>query len=174
MIRIVPYDCDWPPRFEDEAARIRDALAGLAVRIEHVGSTAVPRLAAKPVIDIQVSVAKLEGPGVYVAPLARIGYSHIALGPSDLVYPYFQKPAEWPSTHHVHLCAAGSELERRHLAFRDYLRGHPETAARYVDLKRALAAQHDGATLESRERYSLAKSQFVDSVLKQAFSRNYD
>ncbi len=173
MINIVPYDCAWPSLFEGEAASIREAMGSLALRIEHVGSTAVPGLSAKPVIDIQVSVATLEALGIYSEPLARLGYSRISLGPFDLVYPFFQKPAERPSTHHIHLCVLGAEQERRHLAFRDYLRSHPAVAAEYVELKRSLAAAHDGASLESRERYSLSKTQFVTSVLERALSAAY-
>ena len=167
MIRIVPYDVRWPDQFESEANQLRAAMGSLSLRIEHVGSTSVPGLAAKPVIDIQISVATLDGLGVYAAPLASLGYSHVPFGGVDLVYPFFQKPAEWPSTHHVHLCVIGSEYERRHLAFRDYLRNHPQTANEYVALKRSLAAAHVGATAESRERYSLAKTAFVTSVLQQ-------
>jgi GrpB-like predicted nucleotidyltransferase (UPF0157 family) len=103
---------------------------------------------------------------MYAEPLAKVGYRHISLGPVDSVYPFFQKPAAWPSTHHIHLCVIGSEQERRHLAFRDYLRTHPAVAAKYVEVKRGLAAAHDGATLESRERYSLSKTQFIGAVLK--------
>jgi len=159
MIKIVPYDCNWPTRFEAEAAHIHEAMSSLALRIEHVGSTSVPGLSAKPVIDIQVSVASLASQGMYATPLAQLGYSHIPFGPPvDLVYPFFQKPAAWPSTHHIHLCVLGSEHERRHLAFRDYLRSHPAVAAEYVEIKQSLAAAHNGATFESRERYSLSKT----------------
>jgi GrpB-like predicted nucleotidyltransferase (UPF0157 family) len=168
MMTIAPYDCTWPAQFDVEAASIREALGSGALRIEHVGSTSVPGLAAKPIIDIQVSVATLETLGMFSAALARLGYSHIPLGPFDLVYPFFQKPAEWPSTHHVHLCVHGGEQERRHLAFRDYLRSHPAVASEYAELKRRLIAEHDGATLASRERYSLSKTQFVTSVLERA------
>jgi GrpB-like predicted nucleotidyltransferase (UPF0157 family) len=168
MIEIVPYDCRWPARFDAEAARIREALGSLALRVEHVGSTSVPCLAAKPVIDIQVSVASLATLDLYETPLAQLGYGHVAVGAFDLVYPYFRKPAAWPSTHHLHLCVVGSGQELRHLAFRDHLRAHPAVAAEYVALKRSLAAIHDGATFESRERYSLAKTPFVNAVLEQA------
>jgi GrpB-like predicted nucleotidyltransferase (UPF0157 family) len=173
MIKIVPYDDSWPALFEVEAACIREAMGSRAPRIEHVGSTAVPGLAAKPIIDIQVSVVSLDKLHTYAEPLADLGYIHIPLGPFDFVYPLFQRPAAWPSTHHIHLCVLGSEQERRHLAFRDYLRSHPSVAAEYVELKRSLAAAHDGATLESRERYSLSKTQFVSSVLERALSAGY-
>ena len=168
MIKIVPYDPAWPSLFEAEATCIREAMKGLALRIEHVGSTAVPGLAAKPVIDIQVSVAMLAPLGTHADALAQLGYSHIPLGPFDSVYPFFQKPIEWPSTHHIHLCVLGEEQERRHLAFRDYLRSHPTVAAEYAELKRGLAAANDGATHESRENYSLSKTPFVTSVLERA------
>lgn len=171
MIKIVPYDCAWPSLFQAEASRIGEAMGDLVLRIEHVGSTAIPGLAAKPVIDIQVSVASLRPLHLYFEPLAGIGYCHIPLGSFDSVYPFFQKPAEWPSTHHLHLCVSGSAQERQHLAFRDYLRAHPKIAAEHVELKRRLAAAHDGLTLESRERYSLSKTEFVDAVLERAEGR---
>jgi len=170
MIKIVPYDHAWPSLFETEATCVREAMRGLALRIEHVGSTAVPGLAAKPVIDIQVSVATLEPLSKHAESLSQLGYTHVPLGPFDFVYPFFQKPIEWPSTHHIHLCVLGEEQERRHLAFRDYLRIHPGVAAEYVELKRGLAAANDGTTLESRENYSLSKSPFVASVLERALS----
>jgi GrpB-like predicted nucleotidyltransferase (UPF0157 family) len=168
VIEIVQYDPTWPARFDAEAEKIRAALGSHAVRVDHVGSTSVPGLAAKPVIDIQIAVVTLARLDRYARPLAELGYHHVPVGDFDLVYPFFQKPADWPSTHHIHLCVSGGEQERRHLAFRDYLRLHPAVAAKYADLKRGLAAIHDGSTLESRERYSLAKTGFVDSVLQHA------
>lgn len=102
--------------------------------------------------------------------LADLGYTHFPLGAFDLVYPFFKKPAGWPSTHHVHLCVVGSEEERNHLVFRDFLRRHSTVAAEYATLKRELAAAHDGRTLESQERYSLAKTEFVRAVLARAFA----
>jgi GrpB-like predicted nucleotidyltransferase (UPF0157 family) len=168
MITVVPYDPAWPVLFTEEAALIRQTLGESALRIEHVGSTSVPGLAAKPVIDIQVSVPSLDPLSQYLAPLGRVGCTHVPLGSFDLVYPFFQKPNQWPSTHHIHLCVSGSEQERTHLAFRDYLRTHPLVAAEYVELKLALAAANHGTTLESRERYSLSKTEFVTSVLERA------
>ena len=168
MIIIAPYDPAWPGRFASEAERIHQALGEFALRIEHVGSTSVPGLAAKPVVDIQVSVASLEPRDLYRTRLAELGYTHFPLGTFDLVYPFFKRPAGWPSTHHVHLCIAGSEQERDHLAFRDYLRRNPAVAEEYVSFKRKLASAHDGLTMESQERYSLAKTEFVRLVLDRA------
>jgi GrpB-like predicted nucleotidyltransferase (UPF0157 family) len=168
MLRIEPYDEAWPEMFSAEARVLRLALGGLALRVEHVGSTSVPGLSAKPVIDIQVSVPSLEPLIKYIEMLERSGYGHVSLGDFDRVYPFFTKPVEWPSTHHVHLCVAGGEQERKHLAFRNFLRAHPDTASSYVSLKKRLAAENDGATLESRERYSLAKTEFVNRALRLA------
>ena len=95
------------------------------------------------------------------------------MGDFDLVYPFFQKPPTWPSTHHVHLCEVGGEQERRHLAFRDYLRDHADVAGDYVRLKHRLAAESEDTTLEARERYSLAKSDFVEAVLLKAYREGY-
>jgi len=175
MIVIVPYDPDWPKRYTDEARKVREALGALVVRIDHVGSTSVPGLAAKPVIDIQVSVPSLHPLSIIAVPLFQVGYTHVPDPDEEFerVYPFFRKPAQWPSSCHIHVCAAGSEQERRHIAFRDYLRDHPETSTDYVDLKLRLAASHDGATAESRERYAMAKTEFVEGVLQRAFEQGY-
>jgi GrpB-like predicted nucleotidyltransferase (UPF0157 family) len=168
MVSIVKHDPVWRQAFAAEAAHIRSRLGDRALRIDHVGSTSVPGLAAKPVIDIQVSLPSLEPRGTLVAEMAELGYLHLNLGAFDGVYPFFTKPSIWPCTHHVHLCVAGSQEERNHLAFRDYLRLNPFTAAEYERLKTNLAALHEGTTLESQEEYSLSKSQFVSSVLARA------
>lgn len=171
MVTIVKYEPGWRQAFAVEAARIRSRLGDRALRIDHVGSTSVPGLAAKPVIDIQVSVRSLEPRGAWIDEMAELGYVHVDLGAFDLVYPFFSKPSVWPCTHHVHLCIAGSEEERKHLAFRDYLRLHPSAAAEYEQLKVDLAASHEGTTLESQENYSLSKSPFVSSVLVAALQQ---
>jgi len=134
-------------------------------------SAAVPGLDAKPVIDIQVSVPSLQARERFIEPLVRLGYMHVPLGGFDRVYPFFCKPSAWPSTHHVHVCEVGSAQEASHLAFRNYLREDSQVAAEYVALKRRLADLHHGTTLESRERYSLAKSEFVASVLARGSGR---
>lgn len=173
VITIAPYDTRWPLAFAAEAANIGRALGESALRIEHVGSTSVPGLAAKPVIDIQISVRDLRQVASLSEGLAKIGYTHVYLGEFDLVYPFFQKPVEWPASHHAHLCEAGGEQERKHLAFRDFLRSNPQVASQYLALKRRLATTHHGDTMQSREQYSLAKSSFVASVLKQALREGY-
>lgn len=168
MVTLVAHDPSWQSAFRVEAARIRSLFGASAVRIDHVGSTSVPGLLAKPVIDIQVSLQSPDPRPQWANFLAELGYRHVDLGPFDMVYPFFTKPDIWPCTHHVHLCAVGSLEERNHLAFRDYLRLNPTAATEYERLKRALAADNAGETLDSQERYSLAKTSFVDAVLERA------
>ena len=154
-IRIAPHDPAWAEMAAAESRQIEAALGDVAVRVEHVGSTAVPGLAAKPIVDLQVAVAALEPRPAYVEPLEGIGYLFAPdRGSPD--YHFFGKPPGRPRTYHVHVCAAGSDHERRHLAVRDYLRAEPEEAARYEALKRGLATRVPGdrlAYIEGKDSY---------------------
>src|SRR5215471_12195707 len=139
-LEIAPYDPAWPAAFAAERDRLAAVLGDLAIRIDHHGSTAVPGLAAKPVIDIQISVADLGPLAEYAARLARLGYVHVP-HPDDAFCPFFHRPAAWPHTHHVHLVESGGIEERRTLAFRDYLREHSDAAREYEALKKRLLSQ---------------------------------
>lgn len=155
-IRIVEYDFTWPDQFAREAEVLRAALGQVAVRIEHVGSTSVPGLAAKPVIDINVSVASLEPLDSYRKPLEALGYLFVF----DDEMPdkhFFGKPKERPRTYHVHVCAVGSVHERSDVAFREYLRAHPAEANQYAALKRDLVARTDG----ERAAYMAGKDAYI-------------
>ncbi|HUI27881.1 MAG TPA: GrpB family protein [Candidatus Kryptonia bacterium] len=163
-LTIVPYDPRWPAGFTAEAERIRAALGALALRVDHNGSTAVPGLAAKPVIDIQISVADLAPIDRYRVPLESIGYVHVPHA-DDAFCPYFHKPREWPHSHHVHVVRAGDAEERRTLAFRDYLRAHPDAAGAYAELKKELATQFSAADSKSREAYANAKTAFIERII---------
>jgi GrpB-like predicted nucleotidyltransferase (UPF0157 family) len=154
-IRIVEPDPAWPAAARAELDRLAAALGPIAVRLEHVGSTAVPGLAAKPIVDLQLSVASLSPQAAYGDPLARLGYRFVP-DPEMPDYHFFGKPAERPRTHHLHVCEAGSEHERRHLAVRDFLRAHPGEAASYAAFKRALAERHTQdrlAYIEGKDPY---------------------
>lgn len=153
--------------FTAERLRLEQAFGSAALRVEHHGSTSVPGLAAKPVIDIQVSVAALQPLAPYVQVMASLGYVHEPHA-DDERCPFFHRPAEWPHTHHVHLVEAGGDEELRTLAFRDYLRASPATAAEYERLKRSLAAEADASTPEGREAYAAAKSEFVERIARAA------
>jgi len=168
-LHIVDYDPAWPAAFAAERRRIATALGNVAVRIDHHGSTSVPGLAAKPIIDVQVSVERLEPLATYAEPLATIGYVHVPHA-DDAFCPFFHRPATWPHTHHVHVVESGGAEERRTLAFRDYLRAHPDVARDYAVLKRGLAAHHAASTFASRQAYADAKTEFVTRATARALA----
>lgn len=115
VLEVAEYNPEWPQAFEQEARQLQWLLGQLAVRVDHVGSTAVAGLAAQPVIDIQVSVASLQ-PHERFDALAVRGYVRVPLGGDDVYQPFFQRPARWPSEYHVHLCLVGSVEERARYA----------------------------------------------------------
>jgi len=158
-IRIVDYDSGWPSAASRELARIRKAVGPAAVRLEHVGSTSVPGLAAKPILDLQLSVASIAPTAAYADPLEDLGYL-FAPDPGSPDLHFFGKPAERPRSHHVHVCEAGSEHEFRHLAVRDFLRTHSAEVASYAALKRAIAARHP----QDRLAYIDAKEEYLTSL----------
>jgi GrpB-like predicted nucleotidyltransferase (UPF0157 family) len=167
-IEIVRYDPGWPEEFARERARIAHALGALAIRIDHHGSTAVPGLAAKPIVDIQIAVERLQPMTPYAAPLAALGYLHVPHSDDERCL-FLHRPANWPHTHHVHVVVAGGEEERRTLAFRDALRADAGLRRDYEVLKRDLA-RFGGDSDASREAYAVAKTEFVERVLRSAAS----
>ena len=149
-----PWGRNWPRKLR----RVKHALGEVAVRLEHVGSTAVPALAAKPVLDLQLSVVAIEPRQRYVEPLERLGYLFVP-APESPDYHFFAKPPERPRTYHLHVCAAGSDHEFRHVAVRDFLRRHDDEAARYAALKGQVAARHPQDppfVIEGKEQYVAA------------------
>lgn len=162
-IYIVDYDSNWPILFEQEATRIKRSLSkDLVTRIEHFGSTAVPGLAAKPIIDVLVEVSSLEtAKRIAIEPLEALGYAYWADNPDpDRMFFVKGLPPNGPRTHHVHLVELDSILWER-LKFRDYLRSHGAEAARYANLKRDLAQRF--AT--DREAYTQGKTAFIQSTM---------
>lgn len=160
-VEIVDYDPAWPALFEEIRARLAEALGDVALRIDHVGSTAVPGLSAKPVIDIQVSVPDVEAEDAYCEAIEELGFE---LRWTEPGHRYFRPPPGLPRLHQIHVCSYGSPWERVHVLFRDYLRAHPDVAARYVAMKRDVAAQHPG----DRVAYNDAKAPFIDATIRDA------
>ncbi len=171
-LEIVRYNPQGPSMFSAERDRLAAALSTLAIRIDHHGSTSVPGLFAKPIIDIQISVLRLQPIETYAVGLTLLGYVHVP-HPDDSFCPFFHRPAAWPHTHHVHVVESGGAEERRTLAFRDYLREHPEASQEYADLKRQLAGQHSAADFSAREAYAQAKTQFVINLIERALAEGY-
>ena len=140
-IEVVPYDPGWPARFEQLRAMLAPALGDVAVAIEHVGSTSVPGLAAKPVIDIDVIVASPAEVPEAIARLGTLGYRHLGdLGIAGREA--FRRPPGLPA-HNLYVCPQGIESLRNHLTIRDHLRSHPESREAYGALKTRLATEVD-------------------------------
>ncbi len=159
---LVPYDPRWPELYRAEAPLVRAALGEQVVAIEHFGSTAIPGLAAKPIIDILVAVRALAAMGHAEAALAPLGYVFWRDNPKRdrMFFVKGMPPYGAGRSHHVHITELSGEMWRRRI-FRDYLISHPDEARRYEALKRDLLARFP----DDRESYTDAKSAYVDSVM---------
>jgi GrpB-like predicted nucleotidyltransferase (UPF0157 family) len=164
-IEIVDYDPRWAFLFNEEAARLRAVLdPSLIVGLEHFGSTAVPGLAAKPIIDILIAVRSLAAArATFVEALQKLDYIYWADNPRKdrMFFVKGMPPFGSKRSHHVHITEPTGELWHR-LAFRDYLRAHPDEAATYERLKKRLAVEQQ----TDREAYTDAKSPYVESVMR--------
>lgn len=158
---IVDYDPAWPQTCERWRQRLAAALGPAAIGIDHVGSTSVPGLAAKPIVDIQVSVADLSDEPRYVPQLQAAG---LVLRSRDELHRFFRPPAGQRREVHVHVGAAGGHWERDHLLFRDYLRAHPAARRRYAQAKRASVRRWS----DDSWAYTEAKTGAVLDILEQA------
>lgn len=161
---VVEYDPSWPALFRFFRERLARALGSMAAAIEHVGSTAVSHLAAKPIIDIDVLLADEADLPAAIDRLADIGYVY----QGDLGIPgreAFLAPAQ-DSPHHLYVCPPQSREFQKHLAFRDYLRAHPEEAKEYGDLKQALALEFK----DNRSAYIDGKTEFVARMTDRAMA----
>lgn len=172
-IEIVAHDPAWSRTFDGLRAVISRTLGDLALAVEHVGSTSVPDLAAKPILDLDVVIASRDRLPHVIERLRALGYAHqgdLGLEGREA----FRRDGEevprdgaggrtWP-VHNLYVCAQDNRELGRHLAFRNYLRAHPDEAAAYADLKRELARRHQGDI----EAYSRAKTEFVENILQKA------
>ena len=165
-ISIAPYDPSWPQSFKSEAAFLRSILPkSLVIKIQHFGSTAVPGLAAKPIIDMLVEVSSLADTQERIVPiLEAAGYDYFWRTDVSPAYAWFiKRDSQGRRTHHIHMVEADSKLWER-LFFRDYLREFPEEAKDYARLKQSLAAKfpHD------RIAYTEAKAEYVVAITERA------
>jgi GrpB-like predicted nucleotidyltransferase (UPF0157 family) len=160
------YDPTWPAMFEQERERVHGVLGSLVITIEHVGSTAVPGLGAKPIIDLLAGVRSLsEARSLCIEPLGRLGYTHMAEYeswlPDEML---FRKGVPGPWTHHLHVMEPSSPRWEEFILIRDYLRGHPDIAGAYANVKKGLALVFD----EDIAGYRNAKGEFLRAVLTRA------
>jgi GrpB-like predicted nucleotidyltransferase (UPF0157 family) len=168
-VEIVNYDPRWPTLFDEEANRLRAALdPSLISGLEHFGSTAVPGLSAKPIIDILIAVRSLaDAQTSFVEALRKLDYVYWAENPKKdrMFFVKGMPPFGSRRSHHVHVTETHGEMWQR-LAFRDYLRAHPGEAEIYEQLKRRLATEHQ----TDREAYTDAKSAYIESVMRKAIA----
>jgi GrpB-like predicted nucleotidyltransferase (UPF0157 family) len=163
-IQLHAYDASWPQAFLLERDRLLSLFPQQFIDIQHIGSTAVPGLLAKPIIDILAGVESMAVARALAEPLCLCGYTTSAEFNATLSErQWFMRWADGHRTHHLHIVVFGAELWNKHLGFRDALRARPELASRYALLKSQLAAQHT----HDREVYTQAKGAFVQSVLSQ-------
>ena len=162
MSIVMPYDPTWPQQFEAARAQILAAVGPAVVRLEHIGSTSVPGLAAKPIIDMMASVRDLEDGLAVQAALAELGYHPGETGMRDRLF--FQRRAgEGVATHHLHVVTEDSWATRNERLLRDHLRKHPEQAQRYGELKQRLMRD-----LGHGEAYTRAKTELIQELVDAA------
>ena len=166
-VEIADYDPRWPALFEQEAKRLRAVLdPSLIVGLEHFGSTSIPDLPAKPIIDILIAVRSLtDAQASFVEALRTLDYVYWADNPKQdrMFFVKGMPPFGSRRSHHVHVTEPDGEMWQR-LAFRDYLRTHPEEVRTYERLKKRRAAEHP----TDREAYTDAKSAYVETVMRKA------
>lgn len=164
-IEIVPYDPSWPARFEAEKAVLLEVFGATPVEVEHIGSTSVVGLAAKPVIDILLGVTHLAEVDARIAGLIARDYEYVRR--YEVEFPerrLFAKPRHRPRRVHLHAVERSSGFWERQLRFRDFLRRHRDVAGDYCELKRRLAIQFGN----DRDGYARAKTPFVEAVIERA------
>jgi GrpB-like predicted nucleotidyltransferase (UPF0157 family) len=162
-VRLVPYDPSWPTLFSLAARKIRTALSEQALLIEHVGSTAVPGLSAKPIIDMVLAVYDSDDEASYVPPLEAQGFVLRAREPEWFRHRFLVLNSD-DGTWQLHVFSTGCEEIDRMLAFRDWLRAHADDRSRYEETKKVLAAR----TWRDIQNYADAKSDIVRQILERA------
>ena len=160
-VEVVQYDPQWQVSYEKERDLLFSAIGELNLDIQHIGSTAVPGLGAKPVIDIMVGVRTLDEPKQANTRIEAIGYQF--LGENNIPGRLFFRKGT-PSTHQIHMTVIDSEFWNRHILFRDYLRAHPSEAKVYEELKYELAAK----LRNDRLAYNDAKTEYIQNALVMA------
>jgi len=161
-VEIHEYSTEWPGQFKRIAGLLRTSLSDVALRIDHIGSTAVPGMAAKPIIDIQVSVVSLDPIEPFLKPLESAGWVWDRDN-TELTKHFFREPPGFPRIH-LHVRRLGSWHEQLALLFRDYLRQHPADCAQYEQIKRVAAITHR----DDRAKYGDAKTPIIWEIIQKA------
>jgi GrpB-like predicted nucleotidyltransferase (UPF0157 family) len=160
-VRLAPYSSEWPKLFDKEKKLLRSLIGKYVIDIQHIGSTAIPGMMAKPIIDIGIAIAQFEEGERCIKPIESLGYQYKGENGIPKRH-YFAKGV--PRTHHIHMLEIDSDEWKKHIAFRDFLRGNEEMAGKYAQLKRRLAEEFK----TDRLAYTEGKSEFVNTVLYMA------
>ena len=161
QLRLAPYVPNWPLLFRAEKERLFASLGNYILDVQHIGSTSIPGMPAKPILDIGIAVTNFEEATRCIPLLEQLGYSY--KGENGIPRRHYFVKGE-PRTHHLHIIEVASEEWKNHLLFRDYLRRTPATAQEYASLKQSLSTQF--AT--DREAYQSGKDSFIKAVLHKA------
>ena len=170
IARVVDYNPEWPGLYLAERARILAAIGPWVSGIEHVGSTSIPGLAAKPILDILVGLRKLDDAPRCIPGMEGLGYEYVPEYEKEMpMRRYFRKGPSENWTHHVHMVEEGGDFWVIHLRFRNFLRDHREDAPRYEGVKRELAARF----ANDRDAYTRSKAESITSILSKAAEAGY-
>ncbi|NQX71688.1 GrpB family protein [Paenibacillus alba] len=160
---IEEYNEEWSFKYQQEERGIKEILGVIAIAIEHIGSTSVPGLGAKPIIDFMVGINDLKEVEKFIEPLSKIGYEHVYH--KEFPNRRFFRKGQWRAgTHHLHIYNYGSEEWKNNILFRDYLRTHPDVLKQYNQLKKELAEKYRN----DRVAYTNAKHPFIIDVIQNA------
>lgn len=163
-VKLIPYDSVWATEFEQEKQRLLDVFGDKLIAVEHIGSTAVPGLSAKPIIDMIAAIASFDELEKFVEPLQDLGYEYM---PNRMFTDrkFFPKGSHSNRTHHLNLVLKDDVNQwESPLVFRDYLRDHQEARDEYAELKASLAKQYSA----DRQRYTRSKNDFIQRILRSA------
>ncbi len=160
-VRLIPYTDEWGRLFEEEKSRLQAAVGKYVLDIQHVGSTSIPGMGAKPIIDIGIAVKNFEEASICIPPIEQLGYEY--KGENGIPRRHFFAKGN-PTTHHIHITEIGSRDWNNQITFRDYLTQHPEIAKAYAELKMELAQRYP----TDRESYLEGKAPFIERVLQLA------
>lgn len=163
-VQLMEYDSTWPARFDAERERLLERFPAALIDVQHIGSTAIPGMPAKPIIDVMAGVASMAMTDALFEPILDHGYvTSVEFNAGLTDRRWFMRHANGRRTHHLHVVVHNGELWRQRLAFRDALCADPTQAKRYAAFKRKLASRHHA----DREAYTQAKGEFVRSVIAQ-------
>ncbi|MBU4318085.1 MAG: GrpB family protein [Proteobacteria bacterium] len=161
-VKVVPYSTEWPELYRQEYESIWNALGDAVIDIEHIGSTSIPGMPSKPILDIMATVCDGSAISDLVTKLCRIDYQYEADEPVPERHFFVKPPLDVPyRTHHLSVTTEGTFFWQNNLAFREYMLNHPDEAARYGKIKSDLAMRYQ----DSREAYTAAKQSYIKDIL---------